>query len=93
MTICDWHTVQDEEHVLLDYPHEELVNLCTQHRQLVFPLQYEDSRTRLTTFFNPGCVPDVYYCVDSFVTECPRGSLFGIGYRPFPWLQMPPRGI
>jgi hypothetical protein len=25
--------------VLLDYPHERLVSLCTQHRQLVFPPQ------------------------------------------------------
>ena len=22
---CDWHSVQDEEHILLDYPHEHLV--------------------------------------------------------------------
>ena len=40
---CDWHTVQDEEHILLDCPCEHLVSLCTQHRQLVFPPQYEDS--------------------------------------------------
>ena len=42
---CDWHTVHDEEHILLDCPHEQLVSLCTQHRQLVFPPQYEDSLT------------------------------------------------
>ena len=24
----DWHTVQDEEHILLDCPHEHLVSLC-----------------------------------------------------------------
>ena len=48
---CAWHSVQDEEHVLLDCcPHEHLVSLCTQHRQLVFPPQYEDSPTRLRTF-------------------------------------------
>ena len=35
---CDWHSVQDEEHTLLDCPHEHLVSLRTQHRQLVFPL-------------------------------------------------------
>ena len=33
---CDWHSVQDEEHILLDCPHEHLVSLCTQHRQLIF---------------------------------------------------------
>ena len=40
---CDWHTVQDEEHILLDCPHvQHLVSLCKQH-QLAFPPQYEDS--------------------------------------------------
>jgi hypothetical protein len=38
---CDWHSVQDEEHILLDCPHEHLVSLRTQHRQLVFPSQYD----------------------------------------------------
>jgi len=38
---CDWHSVQDEEHILLDCPHEHLVYLRTKHRQLVFPPQYE----------------------------------------------------
>jgi len=36
---CEWHSVQDEEHILLDCPHEHLVSLRTQHRQLVFPPQ------------------------------------------------------
>jgi len=49
---CDWHSVQDEEHILLDCPHEHLVSICTKHRQLVFPPQYEDSPTRLSTFLN-----------------------------------------
>jgi len=63
---CDWHSVQDEEHILLDCPHEHLVSICTQHHQLVFPPQYEDSPTRLKTFLNQ---PDI--CgVASFVAEC-----------------------
>ena len=63
---CDWHSVQDEEHNLLDCPHEHLVSLRTQQRQLVFPPQYEDSQTRLRTFLNhPGI-----YGVASFVAEC-----------------------
>ena len=53
LRICDkrdWYSVQDEEHILLDCPHEQLVSFRTQHRQLVFPPQYEDSQTRLRTF-------------------------------------------
>jgi len=51
---CDWHSVQDEEYILLDCPHEHLVSLLhTQHRQLVFPPQYEDSPTR-EDFFEPA---------------------------------------
>ena len=38
---CDWHTIQDEEHILLDCPHEHLVRLRTQ-QQLIFPPQFED---------------------------------------------------
>ena len=52
LRICDWHSVQDEEHILLDCPHEHLVSLRTQHRQLVFPPQNEDSPTRLRTILN-----------------------------------------
>jgi len=52
---CDWHSVQDEEHILLDCPHERLVSLCTQHRQLIFPPQYEKSPTRLAEdFYEPA---------------------------------------
>jgi len=29
---CGWHTVQDEEHILLDCPHEHLASLRTQHQ-------------------------------------------------------------
>ena len=42
--------------MLLNCPHEHLVSLRTQHRQLVLPPQYEDSPTRLT-FLNQ---PDIY---------------------------------
>ena len=60
---CDWHSVQDEEHILLDCPHEHLVSLRTQHRQLVFPPQYE---ARLKTFLNQPNIYGVAY----FVAEC-----------------------
>jgi len=59
------HSVQDEEHILLDCPHEHLVSLRTQHRQLVFPPQYEDSPTRLRAFLNQP-IHGVAY----FVAEC-----------------------
>jgi hypothetical protein len=75
----DWHTVQDEEHILLDCPHEHLVNLRTQHRQLVFPPQYEDSPTRLRTFLNQ---PDMYG-VASFVAEC---LAFPLDFLAFSWI-------
>jgi hypothetical protein len=58
-------------------PHEHLVSLCTQHRQLVFPPQYEDSPTRLRTFLNRyllcslffGWVPSLFplICSDIFL--------------------------
>jgi len=63
---CDWHSVQDEEHILLNCPHEHFVSIRTQHRQLVFPPQYEDSPTQIRTFLNQ---PDIYG-VASFVAEC-----------------------
>jgi len=66
---CDWHSVQDEEHILLDCPHEHLVSLRTQHRQLVFPPQYEDSPTHLRTFLNKP--NNIYGGVAYFVAEMP----------------------
>ena len=58
---CAWHSIQDEEHNLLDCPHELLVSLRTQHcQQLVFPSQYEDS---------PLNQPDLFG-VASFVAKC-----------------------
>jgi len=77
---CDWHSVQDEEPILLDCSHEHLVSLRTQHRQLAFPPQYEDSPTRLRTFLNQ---PDING-VASFVAKC---------LALFPWffpLRCPP---
>jgi len=83
---CDWHTIiQDEEHILLDCPHEHLVRLRTQ-QQLIFPPQFEDSPTLLRTFLNQ---PEI--CgVASMVAEClalfpwfVRIS-FWFGFRLFP---------
>jgi len=62
---CDWHTIQDEEHNLLDRPHEHLVRLRTQ-QQLIFPPQFEDGPDRLRTFMNQ---PDIFG-VASFVAKC-----------------------
>jgi hypothetical protein len=57
--------IQDEEHILLDCPHEHLVRLRTQ-QQLIFPPQFEDSPARLRTFMNQ---PDIFG-VASFVAKC-----------------------
>jgi len=62
---CDWHTIQDEKHILLDCPHEHLVRPCTQ-QQLTFPPQFEDGPARLRTFMNQ---PDIFG-VASFVAKC-----------------------
>jgi len=59
---CDWHTIKDEEHILLDCPHEHLVRLRTQ-QQLIFPPQFDDGPARLRTFINQ---PDIFG-VASFV--------------------------
>ena len=53
---CDWHTIQDEEHILLDCPHDHLDRLRTQ-QQLIFPPQFEDGPARLRTFMNQ---PDIF---------------------------------
>ena len=34
---CDWHTIQDEEHILLDCLHEHLVRLRTQQATAYLP--------------------------------------------------------
>ena len=62
---CDWHTIQDEEHILLDCPHEHLVGLRTQ-QQLIFPPQFEDDPARLRTFMNQLDI----FGVASFVAKC-----------------------
>jgi len=62
---CDWHTIQDEERILLDCPNEHLVRLRTQ-QQLIFPPQIEDGPARLRTFMNQ---PDIFG-VASFVAKC-----------------------
>jgi len=68
LRICDrrdWHTIQDEEHILLDCPHEHLIRLRTQ-QQLIFPPQFEDGPARLRTLMNQ---PDIFG-VAFFVAKC-----------------------
>ena len=76
---CDWHSVQDEEHILLDCPYEHLGSLRTRHRQLVFPPQFEDSPTRLRTFLNQP------YGVASIVAERKKKRLRR-QWKPLPTL-------
>ena len=60
----DWHTIQDEKHILLDCPHDHLVRLRTQ-QQLIFPPQFEDGPARLRTSMNQPGIFGV-----SFVAKC-----------------------
>ena len=93
---CDWHAIQDEEHILLDCPHDHLVRLRTQ-QQFIFPPQFEDGPARLRTFMNQ---PDIFG-VEFFVAKCL--ALFPWFFLAvfFVWLQaffqasaqMPTRGI
>ena len=76
---CDRHSVQDEEHILLDCPYEHLGSLRTRHRQLVFPPQFEDSPTRLRTFLNQP------YGVASIVAERKKKRLRR-QWKPLPTL-------
>ena len=63
---CDWHAIQDEEHILLDCPHKHLVRLRTQ-QQLIFPPQFEDGPARLRTFMNQ---PDIFGVASFVVAKC-----------------------
>jgi len=79
LRICDkWHSVQDEEHTLLDCPHEHLVSLRTQHRQLVS--SHHNMKiaqlARLRTFLNQPLADSIYYIW--------RGLFCGWVPSPFP---------
>ena len=62
---CDWHTVQDEEHILLDCPSEDLTGLRTQFQHLFSALP-EDGATRLRDFMNQTDVLELA----KFVSAC-----------------------
>ena len=67
---CDWHTVQDEEHVILDCPSSDLTHLRHQFRHL-FQVLPADSTTRLKDFINQpdtlGVAMYVHKCLDCCV--------------------------
>jgi hypothetical protein len=62
---CDWHTIQDEEHVILDCPSEDLAGLRTQFQHLFSALP-ENGATRLRDLMNQ---PDVLELA-KFVSAC-----------------------
>jgi len=85
---CDWHTIQDEEHILLDCPHDHLVRLRTQ-QQLIFPPQFEDGTARLRTFMNQPDIIGVAYFVAKCLALFPLfSSVFWFGYRLFSKLPL-----
>jgi len=45
-TKCNWHCVQDEEHVLLDCPSADLANLRVKHQQLFHTPSRSSNRLR-----------------------------------------------
>jgi len=62
---CDWHTVQDEEHIILDCPSEDLTGLRTQFQHLFSALP-EDGAARLRDFMNQTDVLELA----KFVSAC-----------------------
>ena len=62
---CDWHTVQDEEHIILDCPNEHLINLRTEFQHL-FDSIPANSTARLRDFINQADACGVA----SFVHRC-----------------------
>ena len=61
----DWHTVQDEEHVILDCPSQDLAELRTQYQHLFSSVQ-DGSTTRLNDFINQTDALGVA----TYVAEC-----------------------
>ena len=62
---CDWHTVQDEEHVILDCPSQDLAELLTQY-QHIFSYVQDGSTTRLNDLINQTDALGVA----TYVAEC-----------------------
>eukprot|EP00983_Pelagomonas_calceolata_P077502 1153891-Pelagomonas_calceolata.AAC.1 len=55
---CDWYTVQDEEHVILDCPSRDLTDLRTQPQHL-FSSAPPSSASRLRRLHEPGSCPRI----------------------------------
>lgn len=66
---CDWHTVQDEEHIILDCPNEYLTNLRTEFQHL-FDSIPADSSARLRDFSNQADACGVASFVDKCLNFC-----------------------
>eukprot|EP00983_Pelagomonas_calceolata_P074240 1152467-Pelagomonas_calceolata.AAC.6 len=62
---CDWHTVQDEEHVILDCPSQDLTELRTQFQHL-FSSALPSSASRLRDSMNQ----DDVLGLTKFVSAC-----------------------
>ena len=65
---CDWHAVQDEEHLIFDYENEALISLRVQYQGL-FKDAEENSASRLRDFIHQ----DDVFGVAAFVFQCLRG--------------------
>ena len=62
---CDWHAVQDQEHLTLDCENEALISLRVQYQEL-FKDAEENSASRLEDFVHQ----DDAFGVAAFVFQC-----------------------
>ncbi len=65
-TKCNWHCVQDEEHVLLDCPSPDLVDLRIQHHHLFRSPSRNSNRLRdfISQADTKGLALYVYECLE-----------------------------
>eukprot|EP00983_Pelagomonas_calceolata_P030410 954635-Pelagomonas_calceolata.AAC.1 len=87
---CDWHTVRDEEHIILDCPSwrwsQELLNLRAQfqHHDDLFSFVPSSSATRLRDFMNQADVLGLAKLVSACLKCCDWASARSVLLR-FRW--------
>jgi hypothetical protein len=62
---CDWHVIQDEEHIVFDCESEDLVHVRALHQHL-FAALHENTPFRLKEFINQ----DDAFGVAAFIFKC-----------------------
>eukprot|EP00983_Pelagomonas_calceolata_P101671 1158722-Pelagomonas_calceolata.AAC.5 len=93
---CDWYTVQDEEHVILHRPSQDLTEVCTHFQHLpVFSSVPPSSASRLRGFMNQADVLGLAKHI-WLQLSCPRrqaittgGATFSYGDGVVPYYMRP----